>query len=222
MAATALPALVPGSAVAGLAGGQYVVKSITLTYATSVTTTGAIDAKGSSGTLKTTLTATLNGTTTGGPVGLAKPEVLSEYLCSPTCPGFKAGGTVKIVETFAPAGGQPVHCTSTKNLPVGAQGQVYLQGSATSKKVVTIKLIQAATANALYLAARNKACKTPSSQPIDSYDYSGFGSVSIPVSAIGGQTITAKLHNNLKPATYPWPATGTNAVTAAVTLSRKS
>ena len=128
---------------------------------------------------------------------------------------------MKIVETFTPASGPVVRCTSTKTLPAAAQGQIDFTSSDKSKKLITVTLNQTATANTLYLAVRNKTCKTPSSVPVDSSDYSGFGSVSIPVSAIGGPTITATLHNNLKPPSYPSPATGRNGLTAAVTFTRK-
>jgi hypothetical protein len=219
--AVACSAALAGSAGAARPAGQYVIGSIVLTYATSVTTTGAVDSKGAAGTLKTTLTATLKGKATGGPVGLETPEVLSEYLCSPTCPAFEAGGTVKIVETFKPTGGKAVRCTSVKVLPKGARGQLQFASSATSKKVITVTLNQTATANDLYGAARKPACRTPDHFPVDSSDYSGFGSVSIPVAALGRKTISVKLRNKLKPSTYPWASTGANAMAATVTLSRK-
>ena len=113
--------LVAGTIVATASGAQfrgtYAVKSIVLTYASNVKTKEARLADGTTGTLTTTLRATLRSKRPGTATGLQSPEVANQFICSPSCPQFAAGGVVTFTQTFTPAGGgAPTSCKSTKTV----------------------------------------------------------------------------------------------------------
>lgn len=202
--------------------GTYAVRSIVLTYSSSVTTNKARLADGTTGTLKTTLKATLRSKKAGAASGISSPEVANQFICSPGCPTFAAGGVVTFTQTLTPDGsGAPTSCKATKTLPTATRGTVYVTSGKTGRATLVFKVSDAKGANDLYAAVRG-SCALPTLYPVDSYDYTAFGTKSIPTSRLGAKTITLTFANALKPPTYPWPATGTTKVTATVILDRKS
>lgn len=223
IAAITAVAVVVGAAPASAAAvrGTYAVESIVLTYAASVRTGAAVLRDGTAGTLTTTLRATMTGK--AGPEGAAQlrtPEVASQYVCSPACPSFVARGAVKVDRTFTPTGGgQKTTCKATRTAE--ARGRVYVTSAKTGTRTLVFSLQDATQANDLYQALRS-TCKLPDLVPVDTYDYSSFGSLSIPTSQLGAKTIAVSLANTLKPPAYPWAATGKTSVAAKAVLARKS
>jgi hypothetical protein len=222
----AIAVLVAGSIVATASAapfrGTYAVKSIVLTYAANVTTKEARLADGTTGTLTTTLRATLRSKKPGAATGLQSPEVANQFICSPMCPQFAAGGVVTFTQTLTPAGGgAPSSCKSTKTLANATRGTVYVTSAKTGRATLVFQVSGTKGANDLYGTLRG-SCALPTLYPVDSYDYSAFGTKSIATSKLGAKTIALTFANTLKPPTYPWPATGTTKVTATVVLERKS
>jgi len=202
--------------------GTYAVRSIVLTYASSVTTKSAQLSDGTTGTLTTTVRATLRNKKAGAASGIKSPSVANEYICSPSCPQFTAGGAVAVTQSFTPAGGgTPTSCRSTKTLANATRGTVYVTSGKAGRATLVFKVSDTKGPNDLYVALRG-TCALPTLPPVDSYDYSAFGTRSVSTSKLGAKTITLAFANTLKPPTYPWPATGTSKVTATVVLERKS
>ena len=211
-----------GAASAGAASSSssYAVRSVVLTYNSAVKTTAAALPDGTTGTLTTTLSATLRGAAgPEGPVQLPAPEVANQYACSPSCPSFVATGPLRVERTFTPTGrGQKKTCRFTK--AAKATGRVYVTSAKTGPRTLRLSLQDATGPNDLYVLSR-AACKLPELVPVDSSDFSSFGEVALPASRLGSKTIAIDLRNSLKPPTYPWAATGTTRVTANVVLDRK-
>ena len=103
----------------------------------------------------------------------------------------------------------------------GDGGTVYVTSAKSGRATLVFKVSDAKGANDLYGALRG-SCTLPSLFPVDSYDYSAFGTKSVATSKLGAETITLTFANTLKPPTYPWPATGNTKVTATVVLERKT
>lgn len=213
----------PALAITGSRPG-YVVKSVALTYASSATTSAATG-PGGAGTLSVALAGTLTGTTFGGVVRVGRPEVAGEYMCSPRCPQFRANGLVTVTETFQPAdpAAPPTTCRMSRRLAKPSGGIVDFGGSAGGTRTFKVRILQALSANALYLAARDPSCALPSFAPAIQSDYSLFGTTDgFSVAQIGAPTLTLPLKKNaIAPTTYPWAAQGTTTMQARVVLVRK-
>lgn len=202
--------------------GTYSVRSVVLTYASNVTTKSAQLPGGTAGTMTTTVRATLRSKKAGAAAGLKSPSGANEYICSPSCPQFTAGGVITVSQTFTPADGStPTSCRSTKTLANATRGYVYVTSGKKSRATLVFKLVDTKGPNNLYVELRG-ACSLPTLAPVDTYDYTAFGTRSVSTSKLGAKTITLTLANTLKPPTYPWPATGSSKVTATVVLERKS
>ena len=202
--------------------GTYSVRSIVLTYSSNVTTKSALQSDGTTGTLTTTVKATLRSKKAGAATGLKSPSVANEYICSPSCPQFTAGGAATVTQTFTPAGGgTPTSCRATKTLASATKGTVYVTSGKKGRATLVFRISDTKGPNDLYIALRG-TCALPNLPPVDSYDYSAFGTRSVSTSKLGAKTIALSFANKLKPPTYPWPATGTSKVTATVVLERKS
>ena len=219
--------LIVGGSIVSVAGGAefrgtYSVRSIVITYASSVTAKDALRTDGTKGTVTTTVRATLRSKKAGAATGLKSPSVANEYICSPSCPQFTAGGAVTVTQTFAPeGGGAPTSCRSTKTLPNATKGTVYVTSGKKSRATLVFRISDTKGPNDLYVALRG-TCSLPNLPPVDSYDYSAFGTRSVATSKLGAKTIALSFSNTLKPPAYPWPATGTSTVKATVVLERKT
>ncbi len=218
--------LVAGSIVATASAasfrGTYAVRSVVLTYSSKVTTKQAQLPDGTTGTLTTTLRATLRSKRAGAAMGLKSPSVANEYICSPSCPTFSAGGVVAFTETFTPAGGgAPTSCKATKTLANATRGTVYVTSGKTGRATLVFKVSDAKGTNDLY-GTLHGPCALPALYPVDSTDYTAFGTRSVPTARLGAKTIALAFTNTLKVPTYPWAVTGTAKVTATVVLERKS
>ncbi len=228
LALSALAVLVVAGSIAATASGAqfrgtYAVRSIVLTYASNVTAKDARTSDGTTGTVTTTLRATLRTKKAGAATGLKSPSVANEFICSPSCPEFVAGGAMTLVQTFTPSDGSaPTSCRATKTLANATRGTVYVTSAKTGRGKLQFKLIETKGPNDLFVALRAKSCAVPSLSPADSYDYTAFGTRTISTTKLGAKTIALKLTNTLKPPTYPWPATGGSKVTATFVLERRS
>lgn len=213
----------PASAIKGKRT-PYVVKSVVLAYA-STARTSAATGPGGAGTLTVTLAGTLKGTTFGGAVTLGRPEVPNEYMCSPACPGFRANGVVTVTETFQPAdpAAAPTTCRASSRLAKPTQGIVDFSSSANGTRTFKVRILDALSANALYLAARDSSCALSSLVPAIGSNYSLFGTTDgFSVGRIGAGTLTLPLKKNeIAPADYPWPAQGGTTMQARVVLIKK-
>ena len=214
--------LVVATASAAQFRGTYAVRSVTLTYTTKVITTQARLSDGTTGTMTVALTAKLVSKKPGAASGIQSPEVANQFICSPGCPRFAAaGGTVSFQQNFTPSGGgAPTSCKATKTIPKATTGTVYVTSAKTGRTTLVFKVSDAKGPNDLYLLVRG-TCALPVLAPVDSYDYSAFGTRSVKTSTLGAKTINLSFTNTLKPPTYPWPATGASKVTATVVLERK-
>jgi hypothetical protein len=218
--------VVAGSTVATASGAQfrgtYAVRSIVLTYASNVTTKDARLTDGTTGTLTTTIRATLRSKKPGAATGVRSPSGANEFICSPSCPRFTAGGAITFAQIFTPAGGgTPTSCRSAKTLADATGGTVYVTSSKTGRATLVFRITDTKGLNDLYVALRG-TCTLPILTPADSSDYSAFGTRSVATSKLGAKTIVLTFANTLKAPTYPWPATGISKVTANVVLERKS
>jgi hypothetical protein len=219
--AVLMAVLVVATASAAQFRGTYAVRSITLTYTTKVITTQARLSDGTTGTMTVALTARLVSKKPGAASGLQSPEVANQFICSPGCPRFAAGGTVGFQQNFTPSGGgAPTSCKATKTIPKATTGTVYVTSAKTGRATLVFKVSDAKGPNDLYVLVRG-ACALPILAPVDSYDYSAFGTRSVKTSVLGAKTIVLSFTNTLKPPTYPWPATGATKATAVVVLERK-
>jgi hypothetical protein len=216
-------AVAPAVAIKG-SRPPYVVKSVVLSYASTATTAAAIG-PGGAGTLSVTVAGRLSGTTFGGVVRLGRPEVAGEFMCSPRCPQFRANGVVTVTETFQPAdpSAPSVTCRTSKRLTKPSGGIVDFSGSAEGTRTFKVRILQALSANALYLAARDPTCAIPRLTPAIESDYSLFGTTDgFSVTQIGAPTLTLPLKKNtLAPANYPWATQGGTTMQARVVLTKR-
>ncbi|MBM4363382.1 MAG: hypothetical protein FJ104_11925 [Deltaproteobacteria bacterium] len=221
----ALAAIAIGAATAGAAPGpaRYVVQSAVLTIDGTAMGSSVTTATGAQGTMTMSVKGTLKLTSADGePVTLNQPELLNQYLCSPNCPQFVAGGQLTIVEVFTPAGkGAKKTCRSTKTLREATPAEAYVASSKTSTKILKVRLGSTKNVSEIYAAARG-TCALPPLYPVDSYDFTAFGETTLPATQLGASTMTIKLRNSLRPPSYPAGITGKTAVTATVVLARKS
>jgi len=213
--------LVVATASAAQFRGTYAVKSVTLTYTSKVITTKAGLSDGSTGMMTVAMTARLVSTKPGAARGIQTPELASQFICNPSCPAFTVGGTVTFQQNYTPNGsGTPTSCKGTKKI-AKVTGTVYVTSAKAGKSKLDWRISDTKLPNDLYTLVRG-TCALPSFFPVDSYDYSAFGTRTIKTSMLGSKTIALSFVNTLKPPTYPWPATGGSKVTATVVLERKS